>query len=416
MYTIYPETKTSSIKPETNLAIKKSITEVVVHSLESQGFNMLMKPSDKELQYVEAVFNNKQLMKIDNVTYPLVANIAKSEFNNLNTKLKEFTSKMTNIKTPGLFTLIDSLSQDINNANLEELWQKTVNAKPTLMAKVKSWFIPSARNESLNEQFKMIYKDLTTAGKGLEVKLGDIEKQLLVKKTEQENNIRSLETSFQLYYDAFQELRKEFALIVAIEETYKQNLEQFKLENNVGLQEVNINKQLKEYEEILKDIENKRLLIHGSLIKLPITVSQNSNLISVCKNLLKEIDNTLMGSFPTIRSNLIGLGVSLNAQQAMLGTESAKTLDRNLAKLSQKVNEDLLIKAEVFASESRLKDAETIKDMVDSLKGLNDRLLDAKNQSQTNIDQATQILNEASTDLVYILQSEISSNTNLVRS
>mgnify|MGYP003611750945 FL=1 len=123
----------------------------------------------------------------------------------------------------------------------------------------------------------------------------------------------------------------------------------------------------------------------------------------MCKNLNKEIDNTTQSSFPTIRSNIASLGIALNAQQAMIGTEGAKKLERQLQDMSIKVIGDLAVKSELLASESRLKEAESIRNLVQGLKEMDQRLQTAKDQSQANITAASNILNEATTELKQIL-------------
>ena len=167
-----------------------------------------------------------------------------------------------------------------------------------------------------------------------------------------------------------------------------------------------INNQLRNAEEVHRDIQDKRLVIHKAMLQMPITTQQNANLVTVCKNLLKEIENTRLSSFPTIRSNLLGLGISLRTQQAMMTNDSAQELDRNLAKMAVKVSGDLTEKGILLSSESRLREAETLKSLVDELKALEGRLLTAKEQSQTNMDQATNLLLESTTELKDVLGAE----------
>ena len=167
-----------------------------------------------------------------------------------------------------------------------------------------------------------------------------------------------------------------------------------------------INNQLRNAEEVHRDIQDKRLVIHKAMLQMPITTQQNANLVTVCKNLLKEIENTRLSSFPTIRSNLLGLGISLRTQQAMMTNDSAQELDRNLAKMAVKVSGDLTEKGILLSSESRLREAETLKSLVDELKALEGRLLTAKEQSQTNMDQATNLLLESTTELKDVLGEE----------
>lgn len=395
------------VVPTNQPLVKDFIKDNIQLSLESTLANTptyeLIAPTQEEIQHVSLMFKDRNLNRIEVINYKLVSDIGRNEFTHLNTQLKNFTSKMSVIKTPGLFSLIDELSKNVSEADLENIWERTVNAKPSIKARFLSFFNPKAIGENLQNQYEGVYKLLTERSKGLEVKLGNIEKQLLVQKHEQENNILALNASFEMYYNSFAEVRKQFVFTLYLEEFYKQEIEKFK-KQNPNVSDLYVSKQLGEYESILRDIENKRLVLHGALIKFPIVVKQNENLIGVCKNILKEIDNTLINNFTSIRSNLMGLGVCLNAQQALLGTNQAKLLDEQSAILSSKINAQMVIKAEKFASESRLREAETLKKLVTDIGILNEEVKRAKAESEQDINKAHDILNETTQELKLILE------------
>ena len=395
------------VKPQTNPLVTKQFikddsSKALELSLSTSQTYELFAPTQEEIQHVSVLFKNRKLDNINVITYKVVSEIAKPEFVSLNNQLKQFTSKISSIKAPGLFTLLDELSKGVSDADLEQIWERTVNAKPSLMARIFSVFNPKAIGTNLQTQYESVYKLLTERSKGLEVKLGAIEKQLIVQKHEQENNIAALTSSFEMYFNSFQNVRTEFIFTLYLEEFYKQEIEKFKLANP-NLQDLQVSKQLSEYESVLNDIENKRLVLHGALIKFPIIVKQNENLINVSKNILKEIDNTLLNNFTSIRSNLMGLGISLNAQQALLGTNQAKLLDEQSSKLSSKIVGDLSVKAEKFASESRLREAENIKKLVGDIRVINDKVQQAKEENKADMQKAQDILNEATQELKQIL-------------
>lgn len=382
--------------------IKDDIQKALELSLSTSQTYELFAPTQEEIQHVSVLFKNRKLDNINVITYKVVSEIAKPEFVALNNQLKQFTSKISSIKAPGLFNLIDELSKGVNDADLEQIWERTVNAKPSLMARFLSVFNSKAIGTNLQTQYESVYKLLTERSKGLEVKLDSIQKQLVLQKHEQENNIAALTSSFEMYFNSFQNVRTEFIFTLYLEEFYKQEIEKFKLANP-NLQDLQVSKQLSEYESVLGDIENKRLVLHGALIKFPIIVKQNENLINVSKNILKEIDNTLLNNFTSIRSNLMGLGISLNAQQALLGTNQAKLLDEQSSKLSSKIVGDLSVKAEKFASESRLREAENIKQLVGDIRLINDKVQQAKEENKADMAKAQEILNDATQELKQIL-------------
>lgn len=386
------------LKPFVKDSIQQSLEIILANNPTYQN----IAPTQEEIQHVSVLFKDRKLDNIDVINYKLIADVGRNEFNNLNTQLKNFTSKMTEMKSPGLFTLIDQLTKEVSQADLEGIWEKTVNAKPSLKARFLSIFNSSAKSNDLQNQYLNVYKLLTERSKGLEAKLSKFEQQLVRQKHEQENNISALNTSYEMYFNSFVQVRQQFVFILYLEEFYKQEFNKYK-EENPNQTDLHVSKKINEYDGILKDIENKRLVLHGALIRFPLTVKQNENLMNVCKNILKEIDNTLLNNFTNIRSNLLGLGISLNAQQALLGTNEAKTLDKQSAELSSRINGQLTIAAERYAAQSRLQEAEVLQGLVSNIKRLNEDILHAKTQNEEDIQKATDILNETTNELKYIL-------------
>ena len=376
--------------------------EDIRKSLEAAGMTALVNPNDMELSYVNSVFQSKGFHQIQNVTYESVNNIGRTEFEDLNRKMKEFTSKMGGVNTAGIFDLIDEVSKGVDETELESIYMKAVNAKPTLWALFLSLFDKNAKGRSVGQKLKVLQETLSANGKSLEVKLTSIEQDLSKQKLLQEKNIKDLEKSFEIYYNSFIELRKQYALIVYLEHSYKAQLDKFKADN-AGSTDLIINKELQDYEGRYVDIQNKRLIIHKSLLQLPIIVQQNTNLVTVCKTLLKEIDNTLVSSFPMIRGNLQTIGVSIMTQKAMLGNNSAKELEKNLAIMANQVTGNLAVAGATLSANLRLEEAKTMETLVGGLKSLTERLDAAKLESQQKMSDANSILTNATNELKDLL-------------
>lgn len=371
-------------------------------SLEAAGMTQLVNPNEMELTYVNSVFQSKGFHKIENVTYDAVNTIGKAEFEDLNRKMKEFTSKMGGVNTAGIFDLIDEVSKGVAETDLESIYMKAVNAKPTLWALFLSLFDKNAKGRSIQQKLKALGDTLGANGKSLEVKLTSIEQDLSKQKQMQEKNVKDLEKSFEIYYNSFIELRKQYALIVYLEHSYKAQLDKFKADNS-GSTDLVISKELQDYEGRYQDIQNKRLIIHKSMLQLPIIVQQNTNLVTVIKTLMKEIDNTLVSSFPLIRGNLQTIGVSIMTQKAMLGNNNAKELEKNLALMANRVTGDLAVAGATLSADLRLQEAQTVETLVGGLKTLTQRLEAAKEESQQKMNDATGILTNATNELKDLL-------------
>lgn len=395
-----PASSVSALVSKSNFEVSRN--DDITTALAVSGFDSIMRPDENELTYVHSVFQSKGFHSIDSVTAESIDSIGRQDFIELNMKLKKFTDSMQGIKSAGLFGLIDDLSKEIQETDIEGIWNKAVNAKPTLLAYILSIFDRNAKKKSIGAKLNDLGVLLGAKSGSLKDKLQQIENDLVRQKKEQEDSVKVLEAAFEIYYKAFLELRKQFALIVYLEHTYKAQLEAYK-SANAGNTDLVINKKLQDYERNFADIQNKRLLLHKSLLQLPITAQQSNNLIGVCKNLIKEVDNTVIISLPSIRASLVNVNAAIIAQKAMLGNESARALDENLAKLSSKVSADLAVKAELLSSESRLSEANAVASLVSDLRDLQSRMQVAKTQSQANIDNATGILTNATSELKQIL-------------
>lgn len=376
----------------------------IINALAAQGFDKLMQPDQTELTYVNSVFQNKGFNDIDKVTFTAVQDIGKAEFADLNTKLKKFTSAMSGVETAGMLDMLDDLSKEVQDVDLEGIWTKACNAKVPLWIRFLAMFRPSMIKKFTSENLTDLQKLLSGRSSALETKLTNIERELSGKKDLQEKNIKTLESTFEVYYNAFQQLRKQFALVVYLEYSYQSQLEAYKASNAGMLTELTVNKKVQDYERIFDDIQNKRLILHKTLLQLPITVQQNNNLIKVCKSLMKEIDNTLSSSFPMIRSNMIQIGVAIMAQKAFLSTEAAQQLEANSSAMATHVTNDLTAKAELLSSQARLREAESVSKMVAEVQQFKNHLVTVKAEAKQNIDKASAILLQATEDVKNILE------------
>lgn len=367
------------------------------------GFDKIVNPSDLELDYVNSVFQNKGFHQIEAVTYDAVKNIAKSQFDDLNNKMKQFLQSMKGVETTGIYDLIGEVSKGVKDADLEGIFNKAVNAKPSILALFLSLFDKNAKDRSISSKLKELSHSIGIKSGNLDDALCVIEGKLKQQQSQQEQNIKSLEQTFEVYYNAFVELRKQFALTVYLEHSYKAQLEQFKAEHR-NVSDLVINKQLTDYENIYGDIQNKRAILQKSLAMLPIIHTQNVNLVKVCKTLLGEIDNTLVHSFPMIRANLHTVATSVSTQRAMIGNDSAKDLEENIANMASVATANLAVKATTLASSARLREANTVKKLTSDLKNLQNQLDSAKMQSQNEMAQAHQIMMTATDELKEIFK------------
>ena len=379
----------------------------VMSALQKSMMIEVVNPTQEEVTYALGEFKRLGLADVTKVDYEKVSGIGKQQFVNLNNNLKKFTKQLDGVTTPGMFGLVDDLSKEIKDADYPAIWQKALNAKPTRWARFLNMFNSTSSRESLNSHFDSLSQMVSLKGKNLEAKLTQIEKELIVQRNEQLLNIKTLETSFDMYLETFNDLRKQFVVVVFLEHYYDSYVKQLAQQttNNTDLILAN---EFDSSKEILRDIGDKRLIMHKSLLQLPMTAQQSKNMVTVCKNLLKEIDNTVNYGFPIIRANLSSLGIGLRTQQSILTNRSAQDLEHSTSMMAAEVAGDLAVKGELLSSESRLREANNVAQLVDKIVEIERRLSEAKITSENNFDEAkTSLLRTTSLTKEVLSTSEV---------
>lgn len=393
--------KTLTLLP-TNPLFPSNVS-VIKDALDNTEYTQALSISQEDHEFVLSEFTKKKFNNLANINYDTISTIANKEFNDLNEKLKAFTSQMDKVQTPGLFPMIDDLSKKLHDAELANIWNKAVNAKPTLWAKFLNIFDKKSANISLNSKYEQLTTLVTQRSSGLESKITELEKELVKQENEQRINVKMLEHAYSMYYKTFLELRQQLIFIVFLEEYYKKHLED--LSNVVNEDALVLQNELKDAETVLEDIQDKRLILHKTIVQLPITAQQNKNLVGVCKNLLKEIQNTRTSSFMSIRTNLVTLGTALKTQQALLTNQSAKDLEHNSSILASEISGNLAVKGVLLSSESRLKEVQTVQKLIENLERSSEALMEARQQSQLNLEEATATLLETTNKVKELISS-----------
>ena len=374
----------------------------IKNSLSVGGYNDLMQPNEVELKYVSSIYQNKKYHDINNVVTDDIVQIGSVEMGELGEAFKSLTSKISGIDSAVLFSLTDQLMVEVDKSNLDGILQKALKTKPTLLSRMMGVFVKGSERKSVSEQLRSLHEKIKLQSGNLESKFKKIEDEMVQQKKNQERSIQQLEVAYDLYYQTFLKLRRQFALVVYIEHAYKYQLEQYQLTNKTS-QDIVVTNNLENYRQTYRDIQNKRLILHKTLLQLPITADSYRKIISVNKANIHNIDDTIITALPMIRGNVIGIHSALIAQQGILTAQSISELNRNTLEMQSKLTDDVLISSERFVGEQRLKDSNTVLDIVKNIEERAKKVNDAREQTQSDIDKATENLKEATVKLKEVL-------------
>lgn len=377
----------------------------IVDCLKGQGYDSVMIPDEMELTYINSIFQNKGFHLIDNITLDAVDNIGKQNFLDLNNKLKEFTKAMDGVKSAGILSIMSDLSKEVDEIDAEGVIERATNAKPTFLALFLGLFDKHAKSKSIAQKLDGMLTIINDKKGTVEGKLVNMEKNLRDQYSEQELNIKTMDKCYKAYEDTFKEMRRQFGLIVYLEHNFKSQFEQYK-QSVADKTDVLIGTKIMEYERVLKNIENRRLLIQKTMSQLPLSATQCNTLINVCQNLMDEINTTLISSFPSIRGSLTSLGAVISARKAMLGNELASKLEADLALTATKAIGSLAVQTELVSANNRKREVETVQKIVEEMKA-NKQLIDsAKQQASQIIKDSGNLLTSLSEDIKLIASGQ----------
>lgn len=368
--------------------------EDIVQSLNMHGYNKVVQPSEIELDYVSSVFISKGFTDISTVKIDMITAIGKSEMEELNNHLKKFTSSISGTDSSVLFYIIDNLSKETDKSDLPIIYQKALSVKPSLMARLFSVFDDSSEQRSISDKLKLFSEQVKLKCGNLESKLAKIEQDLNKEKEAQEKSMKMLQSTFDAYYNSFMKLRKQFALVVYIEHSYSKQLERYKLEHQ-NTEDLTISKSLQDYDRTYKEIVNKRLLLHKTMLQLKVTSDNYNQLYSINSSIIREIENTIISSMPNIRSNILGIHSALIAQKGMLAIEKANHLNNNSSALQNEMLKDLAVKSERLVGQQRLNESNMVLQVLEDIKERNNLIRVAKEQCREDLETSTRLLIEA---------------------
>lgn len=372
----------------------------IIDSLKETGSYDNLLPTKVELSYVEGVYNSSMFFDMDNVTEELVNNIAKEELVKLNNSLRDFTNKMGLVasESTGLFDIMGSLSKEASVDELDSIWEKAVNVKPTLMTKIIGYFNKDFPRKKEEDSKNMYTRLIESKSKSVDLAMEKKENELKDQRDIQEKNINLLNDSFDLYYHAVVDLRKKYILLNYIQTNFQSSLNNFK-KINQGSKDINLVKKLSEYERVSLSLESKRQLMQKTLLGILHNVQNNNSLINSSRALMTDIDNTILHSIPSIRSNIVSIAVALRVEKGLRRSNEVKMLELQQSKLATKVTGEIAIKTAELRGVDSMNNANAMASLVKEAQEIKEKIRLAQEKCKINVDSSAQIMHNAMHDM-----------------
>lgn len=403
-----------SVNTRTQEVLEKpsSWTEVrvsgVIQSLKDQGVYEQLKPTENEIKYVEGVYISGNYNDINNIKESFVQSLGDKELKEMSNKFDDFISNMNLVasENTGLYDLMSDLSKETKAEEFKEIWEKALNAKPTLLASLIGIFNNGYKERSVLKKVDMFSGIIERKGKLVGEKIKTTEMNLIQQSDTQKKNIQVLQDTFEVYYKAVEGLKKQYIFSMYVRYNFKLSLEKFK-EDSKDSKSIEVNKKLVDLQRLDTLIDNKCLLMQKSLQQILIAVNNNNNLIMACYSLLSEIENTITHSLPNIRSNLVTIAVALRTEKGLKENQYVQRLDEQQASLASKISGDLAVKTESLMGSNRLREASAIEKLVNDAIEIDKRVDVAKQNRKKDIDNAEKIMQNAQHKLNDLISNKL---------
>lgn len=329
-----------------------------------------------------AIFNQK-FSDPSKVTYALVSNLGSEQYKVLKQNQENFSSTVNAVQNAGVFFILEKLSNNLREANLEGLYRDAVNVKPTMVARFLSaiGFGGKYKQISVNKQYDIHFSNLKSRSEGVVSVVKDLEKDLLHKKSELLTSLTYIRKGFT---DQFQQLKllasEHLVARMALErqEEYVEHLSSLD-SHNTGVQQT-----LVEAKRVLNTLVNRELILRGSIASVPLKADEYNQLLTATQTVVEEIDNTLDAKFLSLYGSLNTIAVAMKSAQGLNEQQSIEELANNLSNISNIAVKDIATKSITLSANNRLREVEQLEKQLENIR-LTHEAVDQLNKDKKQI-------------------------------
>lgn len=313
--------------------------------------------------------------------------------------LDGFLSRIDKQNNPQLFRLTNELTTHFEDAKLEEVADRILNAKPSLWMRIYGLLNPRA----LRQAAARVYEDVARIAAGRSKTLSDhvsaIESKLKVEMQKVSTEMTHMDNVKAAYRNSL----VSFALFTAILHNAL-----LKARQEFALMEPELQKDpqaLQDAQDKLQALESRALAIEGTLTKLPADQIVIRQLQNAGIGTLQELSTTMAGRFSSIKMELLIIHGALMVQGVQRLGEQGANLDANLGKVRAKLMNDVVTTAAAAPGKNREAQAKKLQDIVKQSQDLYQLTEQARAQNKQQFETARQLMAQARQDLLALGQN-----------
>lgn len=326
---------------------------------------------------------NSRFSDPSKVTYALVSNLGSEQYKVLKQNQENFSSTVNAVQNAGVFFILEKLSNNLREANLEGLYRDAVNVKPTMVARFLSaiGFGGKYKQISVNKQYDIHFSNLKSRSEGVVSVVKDLEKDLLHKKSELLTSLTYIRKGFT---DQFQQLKllasEHLVARMALErqEEYVEHLSSLDSHNT------EVQQTLVEAKRVLNTLVNRELILRGSIASVPLKADEYDQLLTATQTVVEEIDNTLDAKFLSLYGSLNTIAVAMKSAQGLNEQQSIEELANNLSNISNIAVKDIATKSITLSANNRLREVEQLEKQLENIR-LTHEAVDQLNKDKKQI-------------------------------
>lgn len=326
---------------------------------------------------------NSRFSDPSKVTYALVSNLGSEQYKVLKQNQENFSSTVNAVQNAGVFFILEKLSNNLREANLEGLYRDAVNVKPTMVARFLSaiGFGGKYKQISVNKQYDIHFSNLKSRSEGVVSVVKDLEKDLLHKKSELLTSLTYIRKGFT---DQFQQLKllasEHLVARMALErqEEYVEHL------SSLDSHDTEVQQTLVEAKRVLNTLVNRELILRGSIASVPLKADEYDQLLTATQTVVEEIDNTLDAKFLSLYGSLNTIAVAMKSAQGLNEQQSIEELANNLSNISNIAVKDIATKSITLSANNRLREVEQLEKQLENIR-LTHEAVDQLNKDKKQI-------------------------------
>lgn len=296
--------------------------------------------------------------------------------------LDSFLARINQQGNPALFRLTDELTNHFEDAKLEQVADRILNAKPGLVQRIIGLFSKKFARSAIAKAWEDVSRMASGRSKTLSDHVNAIQKKL-----EGEMAKLGIElTNMDKVKDAYRANLVSFAI-----ETAVLHNSLLKARFQFAQAEEELKKDPQAYQDAqdkLQALESRALAVEGGLTKLPADQIVIRQLQNAGIGTLQELSTTMSSRFNSIKGELLVIHGALAVQGVQRLGQQGAALDANLGKVRGKLMKDVVLTAATMPGQNRAQQANQLKALVEQSRELQTITVTAREENKRQFDEA----------------------------